>query len=48
MAVIMGGGPHMRTFSSPGSLDGMCVSIISLVTNPVPCVQPAGGLLSVY
>lgn len=36
MAVIMGGGPHIKTFSSPTDLEGMWVSIISLVTNPVP------------
>lgn len=36
MAVIIGGGPHIKTFSSPTDLEGMWDSIISLVTNPVP------------
>jgi len=54
IAVIIGGGPHISTFSpSPCVADptppgGMCFSIISFDTKPTPSVQPGGGLLRQY
>ena len=54
IAVIIGGGPHINIFSplpcvaEPKPPVGTCFSIISLVTNPTPSVQPDGGLLRQY
>ena len=54
MALIMGGGPQRSTLpplpcsAEPTPPVGMAASIISRVTKPVACVQPAGGLLRAY